>query len=430
MSASPPSALAVVPARGAAAELPDVVVLNDFAHVQGGGSKVAVLSAAALAAQGHRVLFFAAVGPVDPMLTAHRVEVVCLHQTDALTDGNPLRGAARALWNEPARRALAAALTAFEPHRTVVHLHGWMKALSSSVVRCATDGGFPTVSTLHDYTAVCPNGGFYNYRTERACSLPPASARCIATNCDSRSYGHKAWRLTRHLIQQHYGGFRRPLATYVYLSDLNRRLHAPLLPTGADMHHVPNPIDVPHQAAGAPAQSSVFAFAGRLAPEKGALLFAAASTAEQVPALFIGDGPQAEAVRKLAPAAEITGWLPAAEVRKRLRQARILVFPSLWPETHGLVVQEAAALGVPAIVSDACAARESIEPEVTGLLFRSGDLQDLRRQIERCRSERLIARMGRAAYDRYWRAPPTPRAHAAALADLYANVLAGGVAHG
>src|SRR5690606_4277138 len=59
VSASPPSALAVVPARGAAAELPDVVVLNDFAHVQGGGSKVAVLSAAALAAQGHRVLFFA-----------------------------------------------------------------------------------------------------------------------------------------------------------------------------------------------------------------------------------------------------------------------------------------------------------------------------------------------------------------------------------
>ncbi len=430
MTANPAPALELAPTGASIADLPDVVVLNDFGHVQGGGSKVAVLSAAALAGQGHRVLFFAAVGPVEPMLIAHGVEVVCLNQTDALTDGHPLRGATRPLWNEPARRAFATTLAAFDPQHTVVHLHGWMKALSSSVVRCATDSGFPVVSTLHDYTAVCPNGGFYNYRTEQACSLPPLGARCIATDCDSRSYGHKAWRLARHLIQQRHGGFRRPLAAYVYLSDLNRRLHAPLLPSGADMHHVPNPIDVPHQPAADPAHNSVFAFAGRLAPEKGARLFAAAATAEQVPALFIGDGPQAAAVRKLAPTAEITGWLPAADVRERLRRVRALVFPSLWPETHGLVVQEAAALGVPAIVSDACAARESIEPEVTGLLFRSGDLQDLRRQIERCRSDDLVARMGQAAYDRYWAAPPTPKVHATALADLYTSVLAGGAAHG
>ena len=87
-------------------------------------------------------------------------------------------------------------------------------------------------------------------------------------------------------------------------------------------------------------------------------------------------------------------------------------------------MREAAAIGIPAIVSDACAAREAIEDGVTGLLFRSGDAEDLRRQIERCRDDALVERMGRTAYARYWADPPTVDAHADALEALYAHVLA------
>src|SRR3546814_3589049 len=64
-----------------------------------------------------------------------------------LADASRARAAVRGLWNGGAARAFASALDAFDPARTIVHLHGWMKALSSSVVRVARDRGFRIVST-------------------------------------------------------------------------------------------------------------------------------------------------------------------------------------------------------------------------------------------------------------------------------------------
>ena len=409
---------------------PEIVVVNDYAHIQGGGSKVAIVSAAALARRGHRVTFFAAVAPVDPDLAASGADVICLGQPDMLGDPSALRAAVRGLWNGEAGRRFAAVLNRLDPACTVVHVHGWMKALSSSVVRAATDRGFRVISTLHDYTAVCPNGGLFNYRSAAPCTLTPLSLRCIATDCDARSYGHKLWRIARHAVQQRHGGFSRPFARYVCLSDLNRSLHDGRLPGGARMETVRNPIDVAPGPPADPARHHTFLFVGRLAREKGPLLFATAAAQAGVPAAFVGDGYLAATVRATAPQAELAGWLPADAVAHRMRHARALVFPSLWPETQGLAVSEAAALGVPAIVSDACAAREAVEDGVTGLLFRSGDAADLRRQIERCRDDALVARMGRAAHARFWADPPTVDAHARALVALYDRVLEQGSGHG
>jgi len=426
------NALAPMPARPVQAvrAAPDIVVVNDYAHIQGGGSKVAIVSAAALARRGHRVTFFAAVAPVDPDLAASGAEIVCLGQPDMLGDPSALRAALRGLWNGEAGRRFGTLLDRLDPACTVVHVHGWMKALSSSVVRAATDRGFRVIGTLHDYTAVCPNGGLFNYRSAAPCTLTPLSPRCIATDCDARNYGHKLWRVARHAVQQRRGGFSRPFGRYVCLSDLNRRLHAGRLPEGARMEMVRNPIDVPRGPPADPACHDTFLFVGRLAAEKGPLLFATAAAEAGVPAAFVGDGYLAAAVRAAAPQAELTGWQPAEAVARRLRHARALVFPSLWPETQGMAVSEAAALGVPAIVSDGCAAREAVEDGVTGLLFRSGDSADLRRQIERCRDDALVARMGRAAHARFWADPPTVDAHARALVALYAQVLEDEGGHG
>ena len=66
---------------------------------------------------------------------------------------------------------------------------------------------------------------------------------------------------------------------------------------------------------------------------------------------------------------------------------------------------------------------------MTGLLFRSGDAADLRRQIARCGDDALVRRMGRAAHARFWADPPTVEAHADALEALYARVLAEGSVH-
>jgi glycosyltransferase involved in cell wall biosynthesis len=85
---------------------------------------------------------------------------------------------------------------------------------------------------------------------------------------------------------------------------------------------------------------------------------------------------------------------------------------------------EAAAIGIPAIVSDASAARTSVIDGITGLWFKAGDAQDLAKKIEGMRDDDLAARMGRAAHERYWKNPRTMDRHIKELEQTYQKVLA------
>ena len=94
---------------------------------------------------------------------------------------------------------------------------------------------------------------------------------------------------------------------------------------------------------------------GRLDAEKGVMLAAAAAQQAGLPIVFAGDGPlRARGGGGRRHGHRLAGRRTA--YGRHWRQARCLVFPSRWYETFGLVVEEAAARGVPAIVSDVCRA--------------------------------------------------------------------------
>jgi glycosyltransferase involved in cell wall biosynthesis len=107
-----------------------------------------------------------------------------------------------------------------------------------------------------------------------------------------------------------------------------------------------------------------------------------------------------------------------------LRKSRALVFPSLWYETLGLVVLEAAAHGIPSIVPDFSAAREIVEDGVTGFHFKGGDESDLRSKMRKLQDPEVAARLGRAAYDHFWASPfSSLDAHISSLQEIYENML-------
>ena len=121
----------------------NIVILSDFAYVDGGASKIALGSAVALAQRGHRVLVFSAVGPVEAKLQETAgLTVVCLGQHEIIADPNRLRAVVRGFWNRNAAAKLRESLVHLSPEETVVHLHTWTKALSGSVVRVARRWGF------------------------------------------------------------------------------------------------------------------------------------------------------------------------------------------------------------------------------------------------------------------------------------------------
>ncbi|MBM3984968.1 MAG: glycosyltransferase, partial [Planctomycetes bacterium] len=76
----------------------------------------------------------------------------------------------------------------------------------------------------------------------------------------------------------------------------------------------------------------------------------------------------------------------------------VVVVPSVWQETFGLVVRECHLARTPVIGSDIAGIAEGIEHDVDGLLFRTGDADALRAALRRFLDEPALgARLAAAA---------------------------------
>ena len=402
----------------------DVVIVTDSLSFDGGSAAVALRSAVALAHSGKRVTVFAASGtPSAELLACDNLRLVTTGQGDALSAGNKLAGAIRGLWNSRAYTMLSEVLAPLDPRTTVVHLHGWTKALSSSVVASVVRAKMPIVLTLHEYFTACPTGCLYLHRDRQVCTLQPMSLACIAKDCDSRSYAFKLYRVARQIVTRWFGKIPTGIAHFITVSDFSRRVVAPMLPTKKTLYAVDNPVEAVPGPRVTAERNDTLVFVGRLSSEKGGVLLAEAARRAGMKALFIGEGSEREAIERANPDARITGWLDRAGVTAALRTARVLVVPSVWYETLGLVVLEAAALGVPAVVPNGTAARDLIVAGRTGLAFERGNVDDLTAQLLMCTDDVLVEHLSAAAYDAFWNAPPTMAQHLDGLLATYGAML-------
>jgi glycosyltransferase involved in cell wall biosynthesis len=396
-----------------------IAIVLDHASVTGGQAMVAFDSARGLKAAGHRPIVFAAAGPIDPALEAAGVEVVCLGQYDILGDPSRARAAIRGLWNRKAARALGDFLASLPRERALVHVHGWAKALSPAIAGPIARSRLPAVYTVHEYFLFCPNGGFFDYPANRPCAREPMSLACLTRNCDSRSYPQKLWRCARHVAMRQIADLPAVFADYILISKFQRQIVAARLPPAARLHEISNPVDAVDLGPKPGPASGDFVFVGRIAREKGPLLFAEGARRAGIAPVFVGDGPIAGELAAAYPEARILGWKPKAEARALMRAARALVFPSLWYEGQPLTVMEAKAMGTPVVVSDGCAGREEIEDGVAGLWFANGEADALASALTRLGDDSLAARLSRGAYQSFWSKPPTLERHVEAVLSVY-----------
>ncbi|HVL71176.1 MAG TPA: glycosyltransferase, partial [Beijerinckiaceae bacterium] len=367
------------------------VILADFAVPSGGAQRVALESARALAEAGVAVTYLHATGTADPLLHHPAIETIGLGLSD-VWDLPRAQGLAAGLWNRPAAARVGQALAALPGGPKVLHLHQWTRAFSPAILPACLGSGLPVVVTLHDYFAACPNGVFYRFDRDEPCDRRPLSAACLVAPCDPRGRATKAVRVIRTALTRR--ALRGPL-DFVHVSDRGRRTIEPFLPP-ARHHRVDNPVAVDKAPPAAPAPDGPVAYVGRLTREKGADLVAQAARAAGIPSLFVGEGPLADEIRRIDPAAQVLGWRPPEEVAALLRtRARALVAPSRWYETGPLTVYEAMAQGLPVVVSERAGAAEKVLHGVTGLVV--PPTVEALADAFRC----LDPALGAAAYARY-----------------------------
>ncbi len=404
--------------------LQNVLVINDFDFINGGTSQIAINTANSLAEAGYNVYFFSAVSNPSKNDLSPRITRYCSHQFDILQDPSKLRASIQGIWNTKAASLLTSLLKKLDSTKTIVHIHGWIKALSPSIGQVLSRSGFLAVLTMHDYFIACPNGGFFNYQTRSICHLKPMSAKCICTHCDARSYPQKVWRVARQSVQQYISRLPYSVKNLIAVSHLSKAVLSPFLPKQASVFTISNPVNYPFQK---PIRANVAAgrclFIGRLSPEKGIDIACEAARLANVRLTVIGDGELRETLGKQYPMVEFKGWLAPADVFKEMLQATALVFPSILYETFGLAVLEAFSVGLPVVVSDQCAASELVNGR-NGLLFKSGDVNDLAAKMKLMFAD-LSQTEQRSNYifEEYWKNPLTIEKYTAELVTVYNTIL-------
>jgi glycosyltransferase involved in cell wall biosynthesis len=147
---------------------------------------------------------------------------------------------------------------------------------------------------------------------------------------------------------------------------------------------------------GIPEHATCFLFAGKLEAKKRPLdlVRAMASLAgTEAHLLVVGSGALLRDARELAERlrvpASFAGFLNQSEMPKAYVAADCLVLPSNEGETWGLVVNEAMACGLPAVVSDRVGcAPDLVLPGETGMIFPFGDVDALARVLKRLARDR------------------------------------------
>lgn len=256
----------------------------------------------------------------------------------------------------------------------VIHVH---RVYNAGVLRACLDYG-RTVVTCHDYLYLCPAASFFHRRTQTIC-FRRAGPSCFAITLWRRCltprprYALAYYRRVRQFI-----GWKERFAAVLCPSDSVRqrllhhgfpaeRTHS--LPYFCPLQPREEPRPLPHQPA--------VLFMGRLRPIKGYDIFVqSVGLLPEVTGILVGDlgNGRAESVRRLAERwgcagrVEARPWASRTELPHLLARASVFVFPSICPETLGIVGLEALSCGVPVVASDVGGVRQWLRNGENGLL--------------------------------------------------------------
>ncbi len=281
-------------------------------------------------------------------------------------------------WNQRVYVELRRLIRAEQPD--VAHCHNLQPLISPAAYYACRAEGVPVVQTLHNFRLCCPAGTCF--RNDAPCvDCDGALGRAVLRGCYRNSRlqtGAAAMMLGTH----------RALGTWKHAIDAYSAPSAFCLDRmaagGIPRSKITLRPNFLLRDPGARNKSDGFVlFVGRLCAEKGVLnLLSAWRQLRKVPLVIVGDGPlRDEAERYVAQNdmdhVRFTGTLQAEETMAWMKLARFLVCPSIFCETFGMTVLEAAACGVATVGSRSGAIPELVQEGKTGLLFDAPDTDEL-----------------------------------------------------
>jgi glycosyltransferase involved in cell wall biosynthesis len=279
--------------------------------------------------------------------------------------------AARTVWSGPSHGLVYRTL--MEERCQVAHFHNTFPQLSPSVYSAARKAGVPVVQTLQNYRLACP--GATLLRDGRVCEACVGKAFAwpgVVHGCyrDSRiGTGVVAGMLAVHRVS---GTWARRVDAYVALTEFGRGVLARAGLPAERIHVKPNCLS---SDPGEGSHRGGYAlFVGRLHPSKGIdpLLQAWGEVGPGIPLKVVGTGPLDERMASAPAGVEWLGFRDRDTILQLMRDAAVLVVPSVWYEGFPLTMAEAFATGLPVLSSRLGAMADIVDHGRNGLLFDAG----------------------------------------------------------
>lgn len=404
-----------------------VVVINDASVARGGATGLALLSAQLLRRRGLSVTFVCGDAGEAAALTALGIDVVALGAA-RLLDARRSVAMVNGVWNRAAHQVISRMVFECDTPRTVYHVHGWAQILSPALFAALRPVAPRVITHAHDMFLGCPNGAYMDFRRDTVCDRVPLSVPCVATNCDSRSYAHKLWRVGRHVALQY--GFDQRLG-WGPVAMIHPAMRVLLERAGLPPHRLVtlrNPAS-PWRAERIRAEANRgVVFVGRLETGKAVDRLAEAAASTDTPLTIIGDGTQRDQLQARFPQATFCGWLDREAIWRRAAAARALVMPTLLPEPFGLVAAEASLSGLPVILSDRALLAAEVRAGGLGLSYAAADPAGLANALRRLNDmeDAEVARISERGFGRAAPLCSTPEGWIDEMLALYAGQLSVG----
>ena len=295
-----------------------------------------------------------------------------------------VKTAANTIYSYSSKQRVTEIIASFKPD--IVHVHNFFPLLSPAVYDACYEAGVPVVQTLHNYRLLCANAEFF--RDGRVCEdclgkvvpMPGVIHACYRGN--RAATAAVAAMLTVHRAR---GTWRDRVNLYITLTEFARQK---FIEGGIPASKIVVKPNFLHPDSGFGTGDGGYAlFVGRLSKEKGldTLISAWKHLGGKIPLKIVGDGPVALQVAEAAQemqGVELLGRMGKNEVLSLMKEALVLILPSLWYEGFPMTIVEAYSVGLPVIASQIGSLSSLIDPYRTGIHFRPGDAEDLAAQVE------------------------------------------------
>jgi glycosyltransferase involved in cell wall biosynthesis len=257
----------------------------------------------------------------------------------------------------------------------IVHVHNFFPLLTPAVHQAAARSGVAVVQTLHNFRLIC--AGAMLLRDGRVCEdcLTGSRIKGVIHRCYRGSLAGSAAVVAMQGRAERDRTWHKSVHRFIALTNFAKvKFVAGGLP--ADRIVVrPNVVTAP-SVAHVPRTGALFV--GRLSSEKGVSLLLRSWAHVDTPLTIVGDGPERERLKAMAPAnVRFVGHQAPDVVRQYMLSSEYLVVPSIWYEGFPMTIVEAYAAGLPVVASRIGSLAEVVNDDVEGRLFEPGDSNEL-----------------------------------------------------